>query len=104
MEGLGKIPPELTAKLDESVDSDIGGLEIVVGDTVTLPSLLCSSETVDVEDGIALALVLMLVRVLGVFVMALPSSLILLPGSLVRALGLVPVPNLNAGAATAPVA
>jgi len=92
MEGLGELPPKLTGKLDESVDFDMGGLEIVVGDTV------------DVEDGIALALVLMLVMVLGVFVMALPSSLILLPGSPVRALGLVPVPKLDEGAATAPVA
>jgi len=49
MEGLGELPPELTAKLDESVDSDMGGLEIVVGDTVASPSLLSSSESVDVE-------------------------------------------------------
>ena len=93
-EGLGELPPE---------DSARGELEVVVGNTVASPSMRSLLKYIDEEDDIAIALVLMLVKVIDVFVMELPS-LILLPGSVMGALGLVPVPKLNAGTVTAPVA
>ena len=104
MEGLGELPPELTAELDESTAFDIGVLEVAEGKTDAPLSLLSSPGSVNMKDGVASGPVLMLLNGFDVLVKVPLLFLIVSPSPLMRVLGLVPVPSFNAGAATAPVA